>query len=158
MTLTLTLKLKIAFLDFVAAGGIPRVSQTHLDIFYHVNRAKCLIHINLCTFHVFKRKTVQNAMILLCPVQGPWASSLSIEHLPPHPVYQDPTCTANFLYRYTSLISAASWYTGGTMFYKIISFLVDYIVKKWHFCSKISKIMQYIEVILSETNDGYSYK
>ena len=33
------------------------------------------------------------------------------------PVYQDPTCTSNFLYRYTSLISAASWYTGGgTMF------------------------------------------
>ena len=44
--------------------------------------------------------------------------------------------------------------SGGTMFYKIISFLVDYIVKKWHFCPKISKIRQYIEVILSETNDG----
>ena len=38
---------------------------------------------------------------------------LSIEHRSPPPVYQDPTCTANFLYRYTSLISAASWYTGG---------------------------------------------
>ena len=47
---------------------------------------------------------------------------------------------------------------GGTMFYKIISFLVGYIVKKWHFCPKISKIRQYIEVILSETNDGLSYK
>ena len=71
----------------------------------------------------------------------------------PPPVYQDPTCTANFLYRYTSLISAASWYTGGgTMFYKIISVLVDYIVKKWHFCPKISKIRQYTEEILSETN------
>ena len=33
MTLTLTFALKIAFLDFVAAGGIVRVSQTHLDIF-----------------------------------------------------------------------------------------------------------------------------
>ena len=33
------------------------------------------------------------------------------------------------------------------MFYKIISFLVDYIVKKCHFCPKISKIRQYIEVI-----------
>ena len=32
MTLILTLKLKIAFLDFVAAGGILRVSQSHLDI------------------------------------------------------------------------------------------------------------------------------
>ena len=31
MTLTLTLALKIAFWDFVAAGGIFRVSQTHLD-------------------------------------------------------------------------------------------------------------------------------
>ena len=70
-------------------------------------------------------------------------------------VYQDPTYTANFLYRYTSLISAASWYTGGgAMFYKIISFLVDYIVKKWYFCPQISKIRQYLEVILSETNDG----
>ena len=65
------------------------------------------------------------------------------------PVYQDLTCTANFLYRYTSLISATSWYTGGgTMFYKIISFLVDYIVKKWQFCPKISKIRQYTEEIL----------
>ena len=41
-----------------------------------------------------------------------------------------------------------------TMSYKIISFLVDYIVEKWHFCPQISKIRQYIEVILSETNDG----
>ena len=32
MTLTLTFALKIAFLDFVAAGGIVSVSQTHLDI------------------------------------------------------------------------------------------------------------------------------
>ena len=31
MTLTLTFALKIAFLDFVAAGGIVSVSQTHLD-------------------------------------------------------------------------------------------------------------------------------
>ena len=71
-------------------------------------------------------------------------------------MYQDPTCTANFLHRYTSLISAASWYTGkGALFYKIISVLVDYIVKKMtFFCPKISKIVQYIEVILSETNDG----
>ena len=44
------------------------------------------------------------------------------------------------------------------MFYKIILFLVDYIVKKWHFYPKISKIRQYIEVILSETNDGYHTK
>ena len=28
--------------------------------FNSVNGAKCLIHINLCTFHVFKRKTVQD--------------------------------------------------------------------------------------------------
>ena len=34
---------------------------------------------------------------------------------PPSPVYQDPTCTDNFLYRDTSLISAASWYTGGNV-------------------------------------------
>ena len=35
------------------------------------------------------------------------------------------------LYRYTSLISAASWYTGGEInVYKINLFLVDYIVKK----------------------------
>ena len=40
------------------------------------------------------------------------------------------------------------------MFYKIISFLVDYIMKKKTFFPKISKIRQYIEVILSETNDG----
>ena len=40
------------------------------------------------------------------------------------------------------------------MFYKIISFLVDYIVKNDIFAPKISKIRQYIEVILSETNDG----
>ena len=39
------------------------------------------------------------------------------------------------------------------MFYKIISFLVEYIVKNGIF-GKISKIRQYIEVILSETNDG----
>ena len=31
VTLTLTSALKIAFLDFVAAGGIVSVSQTHLD-------------------------------------------------------------------------------------------------------------------------------
>ena len=65
----------------------------------------------------------------------------------PPPVYQDSTCAANFLYRYTSLISAAPWYMGGQCFYKINLFLVDYIVKKWHFCPKISKIRQYIEVI-----------
>ena len=40
------------------------------------------------------------------------------------------------------------------MFYNIISFLVDYIVKKMTFLPKISKIRQYIEIILSETNDG----
>ena len=38
------------------------------------------------------------------------------------------------------------------MFYKIISVLVDYIVKKWHFRPQISKIRQYTEEILSETN------
>ena len=31
VTLTLTFAIKIAFLDFVAAGGIVSVSQTHLD-------------------------------------------------------------------------------------------------------------------------------
>ena len=40
------------------------------------------------------------------------------------------------------------------MFYKIISCFVDYIVYKWHFYPKMgSKIRQYMEVILSETND-----
>ena len=38
------------------------------------------------------------------------------------------------------------------MFYKIIPFLVDYIAKKWRFCPKISKIWQYTEVILPDTN------
>ena len=33
MTLTFTFVLKIAFLDFVAAGGIVSVSQTHLGFF-----------------------------------------------------------------------------------------------------------------------------
>ena len=41
--------------------------------------------------------------------------------------------TPYYLYRYTSLISVASWNTGvgggGAMFYKIISCLVDYIRK-----------------------------
>ena len=39
------------------------------------------------------------------------------------------------------------------LFYKHFPFLVDYIAKKRHFRPKISKIRQYIEVILSETND-----
>ena len=52
--------------------------------FNHVNGAKCLIHINLCTesdlfpfflFMYLKEKQYKIAMILLCPVQGPWASS-----------------------------------------------------------------------------------
>ena len=53
--------------------------------FNHVNGAKCLIHINLCTESdlfpflfscIFKKeKQYKIAMILLCPVQGPWASS-----------------------------------------------------------------------------------
>ena len=42
------------------------------------------------------------------------------------------------------------------MFYKIISFLVDYIVKKWR--PQISKIRQYTEEILSETKTYWSYK
>ena len=33
VTLTFTFALKIAFLDFVAAGGIVHVSQTHIDFF-----------------------------------------------------------------------------------------------------------------------------
>ena len=33
LTLTLTFALKRAFLDFVAAGGIVSVSQTHLDFY-----------------------------------------------------------------------------------------------------------------------------
>ena len=41
---------------------------------------------------------------------------------------------------------------GGTMFYKIIPFLVDLIAKKWRFGPKISKIWQYTEVILPDTN------
>ena len=41
------------------------------------------------------------------------------------------------------------------MFYKIILFLVDYIVKKMTFLPQnLKKIRQYLEVILSETNDG----
>ena len=35
VTLTLTIALKIAFLDFVAAGGIVSVSQAHLDFSYN---------------------------------------------------------------------------------------------------------------------------
>ena len=51
--------------------------------FNHVNGAKCLIHINLCTASdlfpflfsfFFKEKQYKIALILLCPVQGPWAS------------------------------------------------------------------------------------
>ena len=34
VTFTLTFALKIAFLDFVAAGGILSVSQTHLEFFF----------------------------------------------------------------------------------------------------------------------------
>ena len=43
-------------------------------------------------------------------------------------LYRDPTCTANFLYRYTSLISAASWYTVvGQCFIKLFRFwLIKY--------------------------------
>ena len=41
----------------------------------------------------------------------------------------------------------------GAVFYKYFLFLVDYLAKKRHFRPKISKIRQYIEVILSETND-----
>ena len=102
-------------------------------------------------FHAFIRKWTIDVIFhwlyrILCVLSRHPYGFLSIEHRSP-PVYQDPTCTANFLYRYTSLISAASWYTGGTMFYKKNSFLVDYIVKKWHFCPKISKIRQYTEEI-----------
>ena len=71
-------------------------------------------------------------------------------------MYQDPACADNFLYKYTSLISAASWYTGGGG----DNVLLNYFVFGW-LCSekndifpKISKIRQNIEVILSETNDG----
>ena len=38
------------------------------------------------------------------------------------------------------------------MFYKIIPFLVDEIAKNGCFCPKISKIWQYTEVILPDTN------
>ena len=38
------------------------------------------------------------------------------------------------------------------MFYKIIPFLVDLIAKKWRFCLKISKIWQFTEAILPDTN------
>ena len=44
------------------------------------------------------------------------------------------------------------------MFYKYFPFLVDYIKKKRHFRLKISKIRQYMEVMLSETDDDLSYK
>ena len=47
---------------------------------------------------------------------------------PPPTVYQMPTCTDYFSYRYTSMISAE-----GALFYRIISFFVDYIGKKLHF-------------------------
>ena len=47
--------------------------------FNHVNGAKWLIHIKLCTesdlFMYLKEKQYKIAMLLLCPVQGPWASS-----------------------------------------------------------------------------------
>ena len=44
------------------------------------------------------------------------------------------------------------WNTWAVL-YKHFPFLVDYIVKKWHFRPKISNIRQYMEVILPETND-----
>ena len=57
--------------------------------FNHVNGAKCLIHINLCTESdlfpflfsciLKKEKQYKIAMILLCPVQGPWASSFILK-------------------------------------------------------------------------------
>ena len=66
------------------------------------------------------------------------------------PVYQDPTCTDNFLYRYTSRYQQLLGTRGGGNVLSNYLVLVDNIVKKWHFCSKISKLRQYIEVILSK--------
>ena len=61
-----------------------------------------------------------------------------------------PPCTKTPLAQRTFYIDTHLWYQrllgtrgGGIMFYKIISFLVDYVVKKWHFSPKISKIRQY---------------
>ena len=75
---------------------------------------------------------------VLCTVCG--ARVYFVYRITPPPVYQDPTCTENFLYRYTSLISAASWYTGGAMFYKFISLLVDFIMKNDIFTPKCPKL------------------
>ena len=53
--------------------------------FNHVNGAKCLIHnkfvywvrsLPFSLFMYLKEKQYKIAMVLLCPVQGPWASSL----------------------------------------------------------------------------------
>ena len=45
---------------------------------------------------------------------------------------------------------------GGTMFHKIIPFLVDYIVKNGHIYKKISKIIPNSEIFLPHTDDPLS--
>ena len=52
---TLTFALKIAFLDFVSAGGIVGVSQTHLDFFcvHFVRRTTQLYFSNVKKLHPF---------------------------------------------------------------------------------------------------------
>ena len=82
---------------------------------------------------------------------------LSVEH-------RSPRCSKTPFTQIVCYIDTYLWYEwcfgtpGGTVFYKYFSFLVDYIAKKWHFCPKISKIRQCMEVILSETNGDLSYK
>ena len=66
--------------------GMDEVLNVSNNCIGLVNGAKCLIHINLCTESdlfpflfsciYLKEQQYKIAMILLCPVQGPWVSSL----------------------------------------------------------------------------------
>ena len=67
-------------------------------------------------------------------------------------MFEDPIYT-DCLIHISDAIGVLDHGGGGAMFYKHFPFLVDYIAKNDIFRPKISKIMQYIEVILSETND-----
>ena len=57
--------------------GLGHFTFKYLNL---VNGVKCLVHINLCTFHFSKEKRYKIAMILLCPVQGPGPLVIDMEH------------------------------------------------------------------------------